>query len=102
MPHAPFWIIALLLWPAAAVAQQAPSEQCAPLPYANLTSIEGVYGEANTAIGITKGGWLLQHWVNAQTGSWTTTIRSPKGTTCLLAAGQGWREVERIIEKPET
>ena len=93
-----------MLWPTAATGQQLPlgarlSGPCGALPYANLTNIQGRYGEVNTGVGLTGGGWLLQHWVNPETGSWSTTISSPNGTVCLLSAGQGWRDLPR--EEPE-
>ena len=96
-------LIVFLLWPVPAAAQGQPQpESCAPLPFANLANIQSRYGEVNTGMGLSSNGWMVQRWVNLETDTWTITMRSPRGTVCLLAAGEGWRPVERRPVAPRT
>lgn len=46
---------------------------------------EGVKGR-----GIAPNGWLIEHWQSTDGSSFTITITTPKGLTCLVAAGSDW------------
>ena len=43
--------------------------------------------------GIAPNGWLIEHWQSTDGVSFTITITTPKGLTCLLAAGSDWEWV---------
>ena len=49
---------------------------------------EGVKGR-----GIALNGWLIEHWQSADGSSFTITITSPQGLTCLITAGSDWEWV---------
>jgi hypothetical protein len=40
---------------------------------------------------------IIEVFASDETGSWTITITSPDGTTCLVAAGQFW---ENLLPPP--
>lgn len=49
---------------------------------------EGVKGR-----GITPNGWLIEHWQSTDGSSFTITVTTPEGLTCLVAAGTDWEWV---------
>lgn len=48
------------------------------------------WGEAVLWGGVTPEGLLVQGWVNPGTGSWTVTVTTAAGVTCVVAAGSGF------------
>jgi hypothetical protein len=49
------------------------------------------YGEAPVAIGVTTAGALVEVLATGDGGTWTIIVSNPNGTSCLIAAGEGWR-----------
>jgi hypothetical protein len=59
------------------------------------------YQEAPVAIGVTSNGKLVEV-LSSDTGeTWTILITSPEGVSCLVAAGEGWREAPKVSLDPE-
>ncbi len=87
-------ILGTALIPTAATAQQSPL-----CDYRDriLGQLAQKYGEAPVAVGIT-GGALIE-LLTAKSGTWTIILTTPKGMSCMLASGEGWRKVEH--EGPE-
>ena len=55
-----------------------------------LTQLESKYGEVPVAIGVADG--QLIELLTAKDGiTWTIILTSPKGMSCLIASGEGWR-----------
>ncbi len=55
-----------------------------------LTQLESKYGEIPVAIGVADG--ALVELLTAKDGiTWTIILTSPKGMSCLIASGEGWR-----------
>lgn len=52
------------------------------------------FGEVVQLHGLTDDGRLLEIWANPETGSWTATMTSPEGITCLPAEGQQFQNVK--------
>ncbi len=61
------------------------------------------YKEAPIAAGVTSSGGLVEVLTNGKGETWTIIVTSPEGTSCLVAAGEGWqaREQTAIILDPE-
>lgn len=55
--------------------------------------------EAPTSIGMTSNGQIIEVLTSAK-GSWSIIITSPQGKTCLVATGDAWESLERIIAGP--
>ena len=49
------------------------------------------YQEAPVAIGVTTSGGMVEVLTSGDGGTWTIILSSPNGTSCLVAAGEGWR-----------
>ncbi len=55
-----------------------------------LAQLEKRYGEVPVAIGVADG--ALVELLTAKDGfTWTIILTSPKGVSCLVASGEGWR-----------
>lgn len=52
------------------------------------------YQEAPVALGVTSTGRLVEVLSTSEGDTWTIILSHPDGTSCLLAAGEGWREIE--------
>jgi hypothetical protein len=59
------------------------------------------YKETPVAAGVTSTGGLVEVLSNDKGGTWTIIVTSPKGVSCLVAAGEGWRQMEQIALDPE-
>ena len=60
------------------------------------------YQEAPIALGVDSGGRLIEVLATADGSTWTIIVTSPRGSSCLVAAGEGWRRVPRKDAEPET
>jgi hypothetical protein len=47
------------------------------------------YHQTRDSSGLSSSGWLLEVYVSS-TGTWTIVMSSPKGTACMVDAGDGW------------
>jgi hypothetical protein len=74
----------LLAAPAAAVAQCAPRADV-------LAQLADRYGEARRGIGLSDGN--VMEVFAAASGSWTVTMTTAHGLTCLIASGDGWEAI---------
>lgn len=58
-----------------------------------LNTLASKYSEAPVAIGVTNNGGLVEILTTGDGKTWTLIMSSPKGPTCLVAAGQGWKKL---------
>ena len=60
------------------------------------------YSEAPIAVGVANNGGLVEVLSTGDGETWSIIITSPKGMSCLVAAGEGWRVFEeQIARDPE-
>ena len=52
------------------------------------------YQETLVAIGVTTSGGMVEVLTSGDGGTWTIILSSPNGTSCLVAAGEGWRALK--------
>lgn len=52
------------------------------------------YGEQVRGMGLAHQNRIVEVFVSEETGTWTITVTSPNGTTCLMAAGQHFATME--------
>ena len=65
-----------------------------------LTQLEQKYGEVPVAIGV-AGGSLVELLSTEDGATWTIILTSPKGMSCLIASGEGWRGLTPKSEGPD-
>ena len=81
------------------IATQASAQQhrnCAPRE-AVAERLASTYGEARQSVGLGENGAMIETWASADTGTWTITVTSPYGQTCLVASGQSWEALAEAL-----
>ncbi len=58
-----------------------------------ITALTDRFGETQRSWGMGPGNRIVEVYTSDETGSWTITITSPNGTTCLMAAGELWEDL---------
>ncbi len=87
-----------------AVASAAPAALThSPVPSCDLREnvielLARKYGEAPVAVGLTGTGGLIEVLTTKDGKTWTIIVTRPNGTSCMVAEGEGWRQLET---KPE-
>ncbi len=61
------------------------------------------YQEAPVAIGVTTSGGMVEVLTSGDGGTWTIILSNPNGTSCLVAAGEGWRALpfDKTVYEPQ-
>lgn len=81
---------ALILATQHAFAQQA-GRNCADRARV-LAQLTEKYGEARQGMGLAANNTVVEVFASQDTGTWTITVTSPNGMTCLVASGQAYEE----------
>ena len=74
------------------MAQAQASRNCAPRA-AVVERLASTYGETRQSIGLGERGMVIETFASEETGTWTITVTTPNGLTCLVASGLGWEEL---------
>ena len=59
------------------------------------------YKENPVAIGVTNSGGLVEVLSTKNGTTWTIIVTTPQGMSCLVAAGEGWRNKAQLALEPE-
>ncbi|MCH7839125.1 MAG: hypothetical protein IID38_02670 [Planctomycetes bacterium] len=59
------------------------------------------YHETPIAAGVTDTGDLVEVFADHKGDTWTIIETTPQGMSCVLATGEGWRNMEQISLDPE-
>ncbi len=79
-------------------AQQAFAQQrnCAPRQIV-LERLAVKYGETRQSIGVASNNAVVEVFASQDTGSWTITVTTPTGLTCLVASGQSFETLAEAL-----
>ena len=55
------------------------------------------YGETRQSMGLGANNSVIEVSASAETGTWTITMTSPNGMTCLVASGQAFEELAEVL-----
>ena len=83
----------LLLSSVPASAQGQP--QCGPRA-AVVAQLAQKYAETRRSIGIAANNTVMEVYASDESATWTITVTTPQGLTCLVASGQGF---EAVVEE---
>lgn len=72
----------------------AQSRNCAPRS-AVIERLAETYGETRQSMGLGANNSIVEVFASNETGTWSITVTTPGGPTCLVAAGQAF---ERLTE----
>lgn len=68
------------------------ARNCGPREAVVMRLADG-YGESRQSIGLGANNAVIEVFASADTGSWTITVTTPNGVTCLVASGQAFEEL---------
>ncbi len=57
-----------------------------------LRQLNENYGERPVATGLVSNGTVIEV-LAARSGTWTILVTRPDGTSCVVAAGEGWEDL---------
>ncbi len=77
-----------------AMAQQA--RNCGPRELVVSRLAEG-YGETRQSMGLGANNAVIEVFASEESGTWTITVTSPNGVTCLVASGQAFEELAEAL-----
>jgi hypothetical protein len=61
-----------------------------------LSQLAAEFKEVPTNGGITNGGGILEVARSEDGATWTIIVHMPNGSSCLVAAGEGWRDYRNV------
>ncbi|MFN0113762.1 MAG: hypothetical protein ACKVPY_03705 [Paracoccaceae bacterium] len=85
--------LALAAGPALAAQQCAQREQV-------LKVLADRYGETRRSVGVAPNAAIMEIFASDSTGTWTITVTTPNGMTCLVASGENFEAVAEAPAKP--
>lgn len=91
-----FFAVALCLGVLIAGSARAQQPQSCGPREAVLAQLQGKYGETRRAIGLGRNSVMEVH-ANDQTGSWTITITTANGLTCLVGSGRAFETMAAAL-----
>ena len=87
---------AAALYLASATDVAAQGRNCAPRE-AVVERLATGYGETRQSIGLGSNNAVVEVFASTETGSWTITVTTPGGLTCLVASGQSFESVAEVL-----
>ncbi|WP_380057811.1 hypothetical protein ACFE33_05185 [Falsihalocynthiibacter sp. SS001] len=87
-------LAALLLAPFAAQSQT--KRACAPRQDV-LDKLAESYGETRQSVGLGANNTVVEVFASEKSGSWTITLTTPNGFTCLMATGHAFETLEEDL-----
>lgn len=58
-----------------------------------IERLASAYGETRQSVGLGANNQVVEVFASAATGTWTITVTTPNGLTCLVASGQAYEAV---------
>ncbi|MBY6067573.1 hypothetical protein KUW17_12525 [Leisingera aquaemixtae] len=93
--------LALAAFAMAAAPAAAQSRNCAPRDIV-VKRLAEKYGESRQSIGMGQQGMVMETFASADTGSWTITVTTPNGMTCLVASGQSYEVLAEALPNTDS
>jgi len=60
-----------------------------------LEFLQQKYKEQPVALGVTHNGGLVEVLTTGDDTTWSIIVTTPQGMSCLVAAGEGWKVMQR-------
>lgn len=70
--------------------------QCAPRD-AVVERLSSTYGETRQSIGLGDQGVMIETFASSNSGTWTITVTTPNGLTCLVASGRSFEHLAEAL-----
>lgn len=85
-----------LLFGAATLVQAQGMTNCAPRDRV-VERLADKYGETRQSMGLGANNAVVEVFASLESGSWTITVTSVNGVTCLVASGQAFEELAEAL-----
>jgi len=85
--------LSAILAPTSGAAQGA---NCAPRDVV-VERLASKYGESRQSMGLGANNAVVEVFASTKTGSWTITVTTVHGLTCLVASGQAFEELAEVL-----
>ncbi|KAA2314768.1 hypothetical protein DL237_07130 [Pseudooceanicola sediminis] len=72
------------------------AQACAPRDVV-IKRLASGYGETRQSIGLGTNNSMVEIFASDVSGSWTITVTSPQGITCLIASGQAFETLAEAL-----
>lgn len=79
---------------AGCLATPAPASGCAPREVV-VERLAERYGESRRSIGLGASGAMMEVFASDRTGTWTITVTTAQGLTCLMASGEAFEPLPK-------
>jgi len=73
--------------------------QCAPRD-AVVAQLADKYGETRHGVGLVANNTVMEIFASTESGSWTITITTGAGMTCLVASGENYETLAEVLPAP--
>jgi hypothetical protein len=90
--------LGLIAMTAGTATAQGMNRNCAPRE-AVVSRLATGYGEARQSMGLGANNQVVEIFASKETGTWTITVTSASGVTCLVASGQAFEELAEALPK---
>ena len=65
-----------------------------------VAELASLYGETRQGLGLSADRAVMEIFASADTGSWTITLTTANGLTCLVASGDNYEPVSEVAPAP--
>ncbi len=66
-----------------------------------VKQLDARHAEAPVAMGMAANGGIVEVFSTGDGSTWTMVITMPDGVTCLIAAGEAWENLSRMVAGPQ-
>lgn len=94
-------VVAAVIAAVSAGTVHAQTPACAPRDQV-VEKLATKYGETRRSIGLGSNNAMMEVFASGETGTWTITVTSAAGVTCLVASGQAFETLAEALPKPES
>lgn len=89
--------LTVALWTALPHVAQAEGQQaCAPREVV-VERLASGYGETRQSMGLGSNNAMVEVFASEESGTWTITVTTPQGITCMIASGQAFETLRESL-----
>lgn len=90
------FVVTALIAAGLAPAAYAQTRNCGPRAAVIERLAEG-YGETRQSVGLAANNAVVEVFASPETGTWTITVTTASGVTCLVASGRNFEELAEAL-----
>lgn len=94
--RAGFLVLTAIILSTSSASDAQAQRNCAPRETV-LERLAQRYGETRQSVGLGRDNSMVEVFASLQSGSWTITVTTPTGLTCLIASGQSFEPLEEPL-----